>query len=130
MAFQQMTPQVQNRPSLVQPPGGQANGGVTHKEQMVQLIAKIPLDQLIKLIQGTSPEELAQKIQQLCIQQGMDRETAVSFAITLMKVIYERIQNETGKPITDFMKQGMPENMPPQRSLVQAPPGGQNANPA
>lgn len=88
-------------PQMGGAPGGDPNAaGKTEKEVMADMIANIPIEQLIQLV--SNPEDLAQKILAAAQQQGMDPDTAKAYSITLMKAIYERIQTETGKPITDF----------------------------
>jgi len=112
-------PSLAGQPPMA-PPGGdpamqQQGGGMTEKDIMMQQVMEIPIDQLIQLVQSKSPEELAQMIQQLAIQQGMSEEEAISFSITLMKVIFERIQEETGQPITEITGQTggeMPQEEP------------------
>jgi hypothetical protein len=93
-------------------------GGVTEKQQFEQLVNQVPIEELLKLVQSMSPEELGKKIQQLCIQQGMDSDEAIAFSITLMKVIYERIQNETGQAITELT--GQAAGPAPEPSLAPA----------
>ena len=76
------------------------------------------------MVKNSTPEQLAQQIIQAALQSGMDQETATAYSITLMKVIYERIQDETGQAITEVTGQGMepslaggpPQGMPPQES--------------
>jgi hypothetical protein len=92
-------------PQGTNPTGPQQQGGITEKQQFEELVMQAPIESLIKLVQSMSPEELGRKIQQLCIQQGMDKDEAVAFSITLMKVIFERIQNETGQAITEITGQ-------------------------
>lgn len=106
-------------PQMGGAPGGDPNaGGMTEKEIMAQTIANIPIEQLIQI--ASDPEALAKQIQAAAIQQGMDQETAIAYSITLMKVIFDRIQNETGKPITDFTGGGAP----PGPQLANQPPAG------
>jgi hypothetical protein len=74
------------------------------------MVAGVPIEQLIQLVKSMSPEELAQKIQQAALQSGLSQEEAQAYSITLMKVIYERIQDETGQAITEITGQaGAPE---------------------
>lgn len=130
-----MQPQ-DNGPSLAMPQGAPpgpdgmpgADAGVTDKEQFEQIIQQIPIEQLMQLVQSMPPEQLADKIQQICVQQlGMDPDEATSFSITLMKVIYERIQEETGQAITDITGvTGGPQESQPEPSLVPPDMGGPN----
>ena len=108
----------------MQPPQNaqlQGGGGQTVKEIMKEQIMGVPLEQLLQLVQSKSPEELGQLIQQLCIQQGMSEEEAISYSITMMKVLFERIQEETGKPITEITGQGNAEPQPQQPMNRPAP---------
>jgi len=98
--------------------GGGEQGGKTEKEIMAELIAQIPIEQLMEL--AKDPEKLAQMLQQLGMQQGMSQEEATSMSITFMKVIFERIQEETGQPITAVTGQGGPTAPP---SIHQNPQG-------
>lgn len=101
-------------------PGEEA--GVTEKQQFEELIMQIPIEELIKMVQGMSPEEMGQMIQQLCVQQGMSQEEAISMSITLMKVIYERIQEETGQAVTDLTGQTGQQQEPSLAGPPEAPP--------
>jgi hypothetical protein len=104
------------------PPGDPNAGGQTEKEMLAEMIAGVPIEQLMQLVQGSSPEELAQKITQAAIQSGMGQEEATAYSITLMKVIYERIQDETGKPITEISGQAQ------EPSLAGGPPPAPGGN--
>jgi hypothetical protein len=113
---------------------GTEGGGKTYKEVLTETIMQIPIDQLIKLVQSMSKEELAQKIQQMLVQSGKSQDVAMSLSITIMKVIYERIQNETGRPISEIMQKQGSSQAPQPPSVVGAKPpmmntpqGGQNA---
>jgi len=120
-----------------QMPQGDPNaGGMTEKELMMEMISDVSIEQLMQLVQSSSPEQLAQQITQAALQSGMSQEEATAYSITLMKVIYERIQNETGKPITEVTGQGQEPSLaggpppagPPPAPGGQMPPmmGGQN----
>ena len=108
------------------PDGGAMGGGQTEKEQMTEMIMQIPIDQLMQMVQGMSPEQLADQITQAAIQAGMSQEEATAYSITLMKVIYERIQDETGQAITEVNGGGAEPSLAGQPPLPPqgAPMGG------
>ena len=90
--------------SLLPQQGTQGGQGLaTMKEDLAESIAQIPIEKLMEI--AADPDKLAQMIVQLGMQQGMSEDEATAFSITLMKVIFERIQNETGQPITNITGQ-------------------------
>jgi hypothetical protein len=103
-------------------PGDPNAGGITEKEQMAQMISQVPIEQLIQMVKGSSPEQLAQQITQAALQSGIGQEEATAYSITLMKVIYEKIQDETGQAITEITGQVAPE---PSLAGPQPPAGPQ-----
>lgn len=103
------------------PDGGGMGGGQTEKEMMAEMIMQVPIDQLMQMVQSMSPEEFADQITQAAIQAGMGQEEATAYSITLMKVIYERIQDETGQAITEITGQGVEPSLAGQPP--QGPPG-------